>query len=66
MTLLSKILIAAGSVLVITGVLLRLGLGRLPGDIYIRKDNFVFYFPVVSAILVCVIATLAAYFIRRH
>lgn len=30
------------------------GLGRLPGDIYIKKDNFVFYFPITTSILLSI------------
>ena len=37
------------------------GLGRLPGDIYIKKDNFVFYFPITTSILLSIL--LSAIFI---
>lgn len=33
-------------------------LGRLPGDIKIKKETFEFYFPLTSSILVCIILTL--------
>ena len=58
----AKALIALGTVAVVLGVLLyfggRLGLGRLPGDIYIKKGSFTFYFPIVTSILASIILTL--------
>jgi len=33
-------------------------LGKLPGDIYIKKDNFVFYFPITTSILISVVLSL--------
>lgn len=60
-----KILIFTGIIIVIAGIiLLILGhsgirfFGKLPGDIYIKRDNFVFYFPVVSAIILSIILTI--------
>ncbi len=41
-------------------------LGRLPGDIIIRKDNFVFYFPLASSIILSIILTIIFYLIGRH
>jgi hypothetical protein len=41
-------------------------LGRLPGDIYIRRDNWSFYFPLTTSIIVSLILTLIfALFGRR-
>ncbi|MFH1783124.1 MAG: DUF2905 domain-containing protein [Candidatus Omnitrophota bacterium] len=40
-------------------------LGRLPGDILIKKDNFTFYFPLTTSILISVILTLIFIFIGR-
>ncbi len=52
----SRILIAIGILFILAGVLwplvTRLGLGRLPGDIVIERDNFRLYIPVTSAIVV--------------
>lgn len=57
-----KILIGLGAALIVIGLLWpfisKLGLGRLPGDIIIRKEGFSFYFPVVTMILISVILTL--------
>jgi hypothetical protein len=41
------------------------GVGRLPGDIYIRRGNFSFYFPVVTCIILSVIATVVLSLMRR-
>lgn len=34
------------------------GLPRLPGDIIIQKDNFTFYFPLVTSILLSILLTI--------
>ncbi|HAG07901.1 MAG TPA: DUF2905 domain-containing protein, partial [Peptococcaceae bacterium] len=34
------------------------GIGRLPGDIVIRKGNFTFYFPLVTSIILSIVLTL--------
>jgi Protein of unknown function (DUF2905) len=36
----------------------RLGLGRLPGDIYIQRDNFTFYAPITTGILISLVLSL--------
>lgn len=54
-------LLAAGLALTALGRLPGLGrfpLGRLPGDILIRRENFVFYFPLTTGLLVSVVLTL--------
>ena len=64
---LGKILLGFGVLLVILGgILLVVGnlsgkvpwLGRLPGDIYIRRDNWTFYFPLGTSLLISLILTL--------
>jgi hypothetical protein len=66
---LRRILIVAGIVLLIAGLLwpylTRLGLGRLPGDIVIERQNFRFYFPVVTSLVVSVVLTLLFWLFRR-
>ena len=67
---LGKILIYLGLVLVVIGVVLVLAgrlpwLGRLPGDISIERDNFTFYFPLATSILISLILSLVLYFLRR-
>ena len=59
-----KFIVLTGVVLVVIGLLmmlaqkLPLGLGRLPGDIVIKRDNFTFYFPLATSILLSIILTL--------
>lgn len=71
---LGKALIVTGLVLVVLGAavwsfgsssLLRLIPGRLPGDIYVRRGNFSFYFPITTAIIVSVVLSLLAAWLRR-
>lgn len=64
-----RILITIGIVLIVAGLLWpwlqKWGLGRLPGDISIERDNFRFYFPVTTAILVSLVATLILWLFRN-
>lgn len=60
---LAKTLIFFGFILVGSGLVIALfgkvpGLGKLPGDLYFKKGNFVFYFPVVTCLFASVILTL--------
>jgi len=63
----SKVLIVAGLVLVAAGLAMKLGLplGRLPGDIVVKKGSATFYFPVVTCILVSVVLSVVAWLLRR-
>jgi Protein of unknown function (DUF2905) len=64
-----RILIVGGLMLVAAGVLwpwlARLGLGRLPGDIAIQRQNFSFYFPVVTCLVISVAVTLLFWLFRK-
>ncbi len=64
-----RLLIALGLILLAVGVWISLGwpfpLGRLPGDVHIRTRNAVFYFPIVTCILLSVILTLVFTLFRR-
>jgi len=65
-----KILILFGILLVILGIIFSfLGkipyLGKLPGDIYIKKENFTFYFPLATCILISIILSLIFYLISK-
>ena len=62
-----KLLILAGLLLVGVGVIVQMGvpLGRLPGDIIIRRGNSTFYFPIVTCLLVSAVLSLAVGLIRR-
>lgn len=62
--------IAAGLILIIIGVLLIVagkipGIGRLPGDIYIHKENFSFYFPLTTCLILSLILTLLFYWFGK-
>jgi len=65
-----RALIVAGAVLIVLGLLLGVAgrvpwIGRLPGDIVIRRGNFTFYFPLATAILLSLILTLLFSLWRR-
>ena len=59
-----------GAVLVVAGLawpwLAKLGLGRLPGDIHIERDNFKFYFPLATCLLLSAVLTLILWLLRRR
>ena len=59
-----------GGTLLLLGVLFSFGaripwLGRLPGDIVIERDNFRFYFPITTSIVISIILSLLAAAFRR-
>jgi hypothetical protein len=62
-----RILIAIGLGIAVLGVLISYGLpiGRLPGDIAVRRGNFTFYFPVVTSIVLSLVLTLLMMLFRR-
>lgn len=41
-------------------------LGKLPGDIFIKRDNFTFYFPLGTSILISVVGSLLLYFLLKR
>jgi len=45
--------------------LVRLGLGRLPGDIVIERDGFRFYFPIVTCVIVSAAISLLLWLLNR-
>jgi hypothetical protein len=61
--------IVIGVILVAVGLLWpwlsKLGLGRLPGDIRIETANGVFYFPIVTCLIVSVVLSLVLWLFRR-
>lgn len=65
----ARLLIIAGIVLLVAGLLWpwlsKLGLGRLPGDIVIRRENFSFYFPIVTSLIASILLTLLFWVFRR-
>ncbi|MCX7919732.1 MAG: DUF2905 domain-containing protein [bacterium] len=73
--LVAKLLILTGIGLVIIGILVYFSekipigkwfhIGKLPGDIYIQKKNFTFYFPITSCIVISVILTFLMWILFR-
>jgi membrane protein implicated in regulation of membrane protease activity len=66
-----RLLIVLGSLLIIVGAAIVLAgkipwLGRLPGDIYVERRNFTFFFPLTTSILVSVILSLVLYLFSRR
>jgi Protein of unknown function (DUF2905) len=66
----AKTMILIGAVLVVLGLVLLLFqktpfLGKLPGDILIKKENFTFYFPLATSIILSVILSLILYLIGK-
>ena len=67
--MIQKTLIIIGVLFILVGLLypfLRdIGLGRLPGDIVIKKENFSFYFPIVTCIVISVVICLILMFFKK-
>ncbi|HWR21486.1 MAG TPA: DUF2905 domain-containing protein [Verrucomicrobiae bacterium] len=68
---LAKLLIVFGLILaVVGGLILFVGkvpfIGRLPGDIYIQRKNFSFYFPLTTSILLSILLTILFSLFRRR
>ena len=64
-------LIVMGLVIALVGVVLTFAgkipwLGRLPGDIFIRRQNFTFYFPLASSIIASIVLTLVMMLLARR
>ena len=69
-----KILLIIGGVVVILGLILIFSqhipfLGKLPGDILVKKDGFSFYFPIVTflilSVLITIIVNVILHFLNR-
>ena len=69
MTPTQKLLITLGVAILIIGllwpVITKLGVGRLPGDIHIKREGFSFYFPLTTMILASIILTLIFRFLGK-
>jgi len=71
MEVFSKFIILIGIILIIIGLLLKFSpkikfFGKLPGDICIKKENFVFYFPITTSILISIILSLILWFLSKR
>lgn len=67
---LGKLLVLLGVFIVLVGLLLMAGdkipwIGKLPGDILIKKEKFTFYFPLTTSILISIILTLLFTLFRK-
>ncbi len=69
---LGRMLITAGAVLIVLGVIVTFGSrlpikpGHLPGDIYYRGRNGSFYFPIVTCLLLSAVLSVVMWFINRR
>ncbi|HEY6837630.1 MAG TPA: DUF2905 domain-containing protein [Geobacteraceae bacterium] len=65
-----KTLIIIGLLIALLGAIITLAgkppwLGRLPGDIYIKRDNFTFYFPLATSIILSLILSFILWLLRK-
>jgi hypothetical protein len=63
-----KLLIVIGVVIVVAGLLITWGvpIGRLPGDVTVRRGNFTFYFPLTTSIIASILLTLLMMLLSRR
>ena len=72
METMAKILIGIGLFTILAGIMLyalaRLGVYgvRIPGDIYIKRENFSFYFPIVTCLVISLLLTFIFNLIGRR
>jgi len=67
---LGKLLFLLGVFIILMGLLLMVGekipwVGRLPGDIIIKKERFTFYFPIATSVIISIILTLLFTLFRK-
>jgi hypothetical protein len=65
-----KLLIIVGIIFILAGLVVTYApripfLGKLPGDISVERENFKFYFPLTSSILVSLLLSLIIYLVNR-
>ena len=65
-----KILIIAGGCLILAGLVITFAgkipyLGKLPGDFFVQKKNFSFFFPLTTSILLSLLLSLILYLFRK-
>ena len=65
----SRSLVIIGLLLVAVGLLwpllTRLGLGKLPGDILIQRENFTFYAPIATGLIISILLSLVLWLFNR-
>jgi hypothetical protein len=67
---LARVMILIGTVLIVIGLVMLVlqrfpFLGRLPGDILIKKEHLTFYFPLATSIVISIIISLILYLINK-
>lgn len=67
---LGKIFLVLGAILIVMGLAFMCGdkipfLGRLPGDILIKKERFSFYFPITTSIIISILLTILFSIFRK-
>ncbi|MFQ5599271.1 MAG: DUF2905 domain-containing protein [Candidatus Krumholzibacteriia bacterium] len=68
---LGKLLLIVGILIAALGLVLAIGpklpfrIGRLPGDIVVKREHFTFYFPLATSVLLSVLLTLVFWLLRR-
>ena len=67
---LARVMIIIGAVLIVIGLVMLViprfpFLGRLPGDILIKKEHLTFYFPLATSIVISIIISLILYLINK-
>lgn len=70
MSELAKIFIVCGVLFLVVGVLILFvgkvpGIGKLPGDIMVKRENFTFYFPITTCIIISIILSIII-FLWKH
>ena len=64
-----RFLIILGGALLVLGLIwplvVKLGLGRLPGDVVIEREHFKFYFPITTSIIVSLVISIILWLLRR-
>lgn len=71
MNYIGKVLVSVGVVMIIVGGIFMLSgkipwLGRLPGDIYVQKKNFSFFFPITTSIILSIVISIILILLRRR
>ncbi|MDA1916180.1 hypothetical protein A6279_01255 [Bacillus wiedmannii] len=64
MTEMPKLLITAGILLIVVGLAWKF-IGRLLGDIFVKKGNVTFYFPIITCIVLSIVLSFIMYIINR-
>ncbi|MEH7379810.1 DUF2905 domain-containing protein [Bacillus sp. JJ1533] len=59
-----KMLMIMGSLLLVVGFIMHF-IGKLPGDIVVKKGNTTFYFPIVTSIVISIVLSLIFYIMGR-